>query len=662
MSELEKKLDNLKLTDEEIITQIQGEYNNAIEYRRPRINDWHANEDMLYGKKPVTLSKRSNIDLRLMKGLEDTLLAKIKNPPIVKYERVEEADVIKARKVTALWELESSPTHQDWSYKDLLEKKLSLPSGRAIKKIFSQGEPYKHVRETVDHYDFLIDPLAGGYDIEKARYLGQDNIFKSKYDLEDNETYNQTRVKELLESTNQNESDVIDNEHSEKQNRFAVLGLNPNDYNAQADGLYKLIEWYTTINGVRYYFLVSLSKKVIIKKRLLEDMVGIFEEDGKPLWPFSSWAYYPDMFNFWSPSPMDIVRENFQTRNIVINQAIDNNEAKNKPMKSYDPDTYKYPELLEYEPDRLIPTANGKDPKTGLYIHETASIYDPKVLNEMLEDIAAKVTGITPAGQGVEEKDQKVGIYFGNQQETASRNGLFDLSYSRSNSRDALLYLNGLKYKLDEEIAVKMIGENGAEWDKLRKEDLGEFDITITGGSAQSQLDAMKAKQKSEFIDKNIGNVLINQKALIEQQALISGFTPDEIKKLLSKEDASDESIAKASEDIQKIIQGKDLRPNKKADLAYYKHISEFFDETELTEEQETAFKIYLDAIEEIVIDNSIKKAQKELAMQGKLQVPDVAIPTESPIQVPSNGDTISRASEFTNDLKPRYESAKPIV
>jgi len=65
---VDEKLDNIKITDEDIILQVEREYLNALEYRRPRIKDWHANEDMLYGRKPITLSKRSNIDLRLMKG------------------------------------------------------------------------------------------------------------------------------------------------------------------------------------------------------------------------------------------------------------------------------------------------------------------------------------------------------------------------------------------------------------------------------------------------------------------------------------------------------------------------------------------------------------------------------------------------------------------
>src|ERR1035437_7200782 len=219
-----EKLDKIKIADEEILLQVEREYKNALDYRRPRIKDWHANEDMLYGRKPITLSKRSNIDLRLMKGFEDTLLSKIKNPLTIKFGPTEDADVRKAKKVTALFELETSPTKQNWKYKDLLGKKLALPSGRCITKIYATAKPYKHHRDPIDHYDFLIDPLSGGYDIEIARYLGQDNIFKSKYDLQKNKTYIKSNVTKLVAETNNNETNVTDNQYQEKQNRLAIVG------------------------------------------------------------------------------------------------------------------------------------------------------------------------------------------------------------------------------------------------------------------------------------------------------------------------------------------------------------------------------------------------------------------------------------------------------
>jgi len=663
---VDQKLDAIKISDDDLIEQIQREYNNALDFRKPRINDWHANEDMLYGRKPKTLSKRSNIDLRLMKGFEDTLLSKIKNPPVVKYQPTEEADKTKAKKVTALWELESSPSQQNWKFKDKLSKKLSLPSGRVITKIYATAKPYKHHREEIDHYDFLIDPLAGGYDIENARYLGQDNIFKSKFQLENNPKYDQEKVKELVgDDTERTSTAEADNQYKEKANRFAVLGLNTDEYNWQKDGLYKLLEWYTTINGDRWYIVCNLEKKVILKKCLLREIIGIHEENGISLYPFASWAYYPDLFNFWSQSPMDVVRENFQTRNIVINQAIDNNEAKNRPNRSYDPHIYKDRTKLKEYRDALIPVAKGTDPSKGIYIHPVNSIYDPKALNDMLREIAAQVTGVTPGGEGTEEGDQKVGIYYGNMQEVANRMSGFEDSYSNALNKMALLYLNGLKDHLDEEKAIKMIGEKGVEWEKLVKDDLGEFDIIVTGGLTEAQNDAIKAKAKADFIARHAASPVINPKAVVEMDALNAGFEPEEVKRLLEPNDASEEMTVRAAEDIQKLLLGEDFLPFRKADTAYMENILEFYEKTEMKPEQEKRFQGYIDAIQDIVIKNTVLKAQRALAQQGLLPTPNApGMPPGEPggpeLQPQTKGATIDRASQITNNLKPNY-ATEPI-
>ena len=97
------------LTEEELLERIDTEYNNGYEFRKPAVLEWHENENILYAKKPVTLSKRSNIMIQLAAGFEDTLLSKIKQPILVVYKPQENADVIKARKVTSAPEVLKEP-------------------------------------------------------------------------------------------------------------------------------------------------------------------------------------------------------------------------------------------------------------------------------------------------------------------------------------------------------------------------------------------------------------------------------------------------------------------------------------------------------------------------------------------------------------------------
>jgi hypothetical protein len=651
--EIEEKLDQIKITDEDLILQIQKEYDEALEYRRSRVAEWQANEDMLYLKKPKTISKRANINLNLMHGFVYTFLSKIKAPTIIKFEHVEAADTRKAKKVQALFEVETSQTKENWDFKDLSGKKSGMVSGRVIEKIVTEY-PYRHRRQRVDHYDFLIDPKAGGFDIENADYMGQDNIFKSKKQLRDGD-YNQKAVEDLIQSYSENRAVDNDNKYGEKDNRFAIIGLDPNSY-LNKGGKYKLLDWYTTVEGIRYNCFLDLERKIILKRQKLEEVVGIHDKDQEfPRWVFRSWAYYPDEFNFWSISPMEVVREVFQTRNVVINQAVDNNEDQNNPAISYDPQVYKDPSKLERtRPGRLIATAPGTRPDTGMYIHPVNSIYDPVKLNDVLENIIGKVIGVTAESNGQAQGDQKVGIYYGNQSEIADRMTLFERSYSMFNIGLAQLYLDGLRDKMEEKIAVKIIGEDGVQTEELLKEDLTEFDIKISGGLTEAQNDAVEKKEKREFLAAQIQNPLINPKWVTEQQLILQGYDTIDVKKALSKEDINEDLMAEASQDIQKLLLGEKVTPNPKATPEYMQKILDFYQKTELKADQEKRFVEYLNVLQEPAANNVVRnasmQAQKDLVEQVKQTpiIPQDGQPLNQDLQPNTTGNTIAQASQMS--------------
>lgn len=626
-----KAKDPITLTDEELLTRIEGEYTAALNFRRPRVAEWHLNEQILYGKKPLTLSKRSNIMINFAAGFMDALLAKIKNPPFINYEPQEEGDTLSARKVSALWKKDSGITSADWEYKDLLGKKLAVPTGRCINKIHSRPKPYKHYKDLIDTYDFLIDPTSGGLDIELAKNMGQDNIFKDPADLRSNDSYNQEMVEQLIADGGEEPTRAInDNIYKEKQNRMNAIGMNIDVNNIQQDGIFKLLEWYTTVDGIRYYVLASMDYRKILKRCPLSDIFSPEEKGEQPLWPFRSWAYYADAFNFWSPAPMDLVREIFMTRNVTINQIIDNNEAKNKPMKSYDPGIYLHPEKLEYRPDGLVPVSKGGDPKAGLYVHETPNLYDPKLLNEILEDLVGKITGISAAAMGGEDNKQRVGIYYGNMNEIAGRMGLFDLSYTRCYIQEGQLYLRCLRDHMGRERAIRILGAQGAEWQTVTKEDLTSFDINFTGGVAQAQDDAMKAKQKADFVN----NLLIspnpeiqgqlNIKFAVTQGAAAAGFTEKEAERMMDKEEDKEFSHVRAEEDIEKLLLGEITRPYLKADPAYLQHIFDFRYENDLEPEVDRRVGDYIDLMKGIVMKNIMIKMRGLQMVQNVMAQPPV--------------------------------------
>lgn len=625
----------LGLTEEELMERVDLEYTNGYEFKKPNITEWHENENILYGKKPKTLSKRSNIMIQLAAGFEDTLLSKIKQPVFVVYTPTENADINKARKVTAAWKLESSVSHEDWEYKDLLVKKLAMVSGRGILKIYA-NYPYRHRLDPVDHYDFIVDPMTNGMNLESARYLGQDNIILSKWQLESNSRYDQKAVKRLIASYSDKNSEVPDNDDQQKANRFAVAGMDFNSYFQAGDSSYKLLEWYTTINGKRVVLLCDRVKKIIIKKNLLEDVTGSLNDGDQPFWPFESWAYYPDLFNFWSPAPISRVREIFILRNVSLNQMFDNNESKNRPMKAIDPKIYTNPNLLQYSPDRVISVAAGKDPSKGLYTLPVNDIIEPSQFNDILEKLAGKITGVTASGAGMSDTE-KVGIYYGDQQEVEKRMTLFEISYNRCHLRLGQKYIKYMSEKLDKKASIKILGESGAEYSDLTQDDLADFDITLTGGLTQATNDALEKKQKNDFLEKQLQNQFFNKKFLLELGMALNGFSQDDIKRAITPEDVDEKQTTRASEDIQKILLGKKFRPFLKAEVAYMQRIFDYAYETDLEKEDEDKILKYLEEIQPIVLRNMVAKARTAMALRGMLQVPEEFNKQSAPEQIDPN-------------------------
>jgi len=130
------------------------------------------------------------------------------------------------------------------------------------------------------------------------------------------------------------------------KNRY--ITLNSGDKVLHNKDNYKFFEWYTTYKSKRYYLLVSDNGKVL-KACLLSDL---FATDKYPFWTV---AAYPDLTEFWTPSPADGVRETIMAKSVAINQMLDNGEAINRPMRAFNVDAIVNPALLKYRKDGLMP-------------------------------------------------------------------------------------------------------------------------------------------------------------------------------------------------------------------------------------------------------------------------------------------------------------------
>jgi len=624
---------------DKIISKALSEIQFARTYKQGIIWRWWRNEDLFYGKKDNvfassidggTLTERdqrsvqganANIASAKTMSFVETMLSKIDNPLTFKYVKPTMADYKRAKLLNALKERDAN--EGDWNYKDLMGKVDAIMYGRAIFTYYADSEyGYCAHLENVSPYDFLIDPSAGGYDIDNAMYLGRYGVRKTRYEIEKNKkNYISSEVSKLLSGSG-NDANQTSQEDVNKQNKYAYIG-SPANRTIQDPDVYKFWEWYTTYDGERYYLLLQESSGVAIRVEKLADLFKVDKRLGDAMYPFWTYAYMPNLTEFWTPSKVDYVREIFMAQSVSINQMLDNSERINKPQRAVDVTAIENIADLIYKKNGVIKMKGGFDVNKAFKIVETPSINTPIQVYNTLEGIQQLESGITAASKGVAEED-KVGIYEGNQANTADRYGVWNKSYSQGYKRFAKLYKNGIEDHLTTKIAVKILGPTGLEETVfVSKRDIkpqADWNILVESTNDEAQADAVDKRNKLTFMTAYKGDPLVNQKMIFEQGAEIVGFNSDEIRQFLDNSEYGDANmISEAERDMEELLNKQYVEVNENANTAYANHILSYMKDHKEDMDEETflLFQDYLNRVEPIVIRNMGSRLTNQIAKEG---------------------------------------------
>lgn len=631
---------------DEIVSQALSEIIHARQYKQRRTWSWFRNENMYYGLKNRTMDKygnivfaqqsaadaRANVELGKMQSFVHTLLSKIDNPLIFKFKKRKNSDYKRALRANALREIDAD--EDNWDMKDLLGKKQAVIYGRAIYSYHAESiDGYKSILENVDVYDFLIDPSAGGIDIERAWYMGRYGIIKSKEDLKNSDLYIKTEVQKLIDGAG-NSGELTQEETNKRNRELSTNGLGTTKEINNSDK-YKFWEWYTTYKGERYYLLMTEDGCAI----RVEKLKDIFESG---LYPFWTWAAFPDLTEFWTPSYCDYVREIFQAQSVSINQLLDNSEQVNKPQKAVDVSGVEDINELKYRKDGIIRVKAGVDVNKAVQLLQVPSIDTPIKTYELLEAINEKESGVTGASKGIAE-EERVAIYEGNQQATADRYGLLNKSYSFGYKRFARLWYEGVKEHLRKKVAVDILGPDGVEVEEITKKDVippkGGFKVSVESSDAESMMSSIKAKNKIAFLNGQVNNPLVNQKKLLEMAAETAGISPDEIKSLMEQQFfGTMDMLAEADRDLEDILAGTMPKPNMNANFAYVQRMVDYAKNQRefLSDEQFNMIFAYIDTVQPFVQQNaatSVVDQQVQMAQGGGAPVDPNQINTNPIIQ-----------------------------
>lgn len=617
---------------DKIVAQALEELIFARRYKQGKVANWQKNEDLYYGKKQAPLESRANVDLGRMQEYVHTWLSKIDNPLTFKFTKRKESQLKRVNRLNALRKVDQD--RDDWDIKDIAGKKQAGIYGRAVYWYYADSiNGYQAHLDNVDVYDFLIDPSGGGLDIEKARYMGRYGVVKDEKQLRQgvkDGMYLKYEVDVLTGgSGNANE---MSQEETNKRNRALDTNVTRSTKESESTtDKYKFWEWLTTYEGERYYLLLTEKGATAIRVEKVEDMFTPTQDFPLGAWPVWSWATCPDLTEFWTPSPCDYVRELFMAQAVSINQMLDNAEQINKPQKVVDTGAIENLAELKYRRDGYIKVKNGIDVNKAVQFIRPPSIETPIEVFNILEGIQQKASGVNAGTEGQEKVDGKVGIYEGNQAAAADRFGLLNKSYSFGYKRFARLYEIGVRDHLTKKVAVDLIGPDGIETEEITRRDIfhknDQFNVSVEASDAEEQASTIDQKNKLQFLQSFLTNPLtpglINPKKAFEIQGKVAGLTEDEIKQLLdTSEYGNAEIISEAELDIEGLLEGKQVKPNKAANLAYKQHVVDYLNdhEDDMGHEQFMRIAGYLTNLEPIIMTNTVREMQKKIQ--------DMAVPT----------------------------------
>ena len=604
-----------KQTIDKIAAQSINEIDIARTYKNGKVKSWQSNESMYYGVKETSEDSRANISLGRMQEFVHTLLSKIDNPLVFKFTKRKPSQLNRVELLNSLRRFDADRNF--WDLKDIVGKKQGIIYGRAVYAYYaSSDEGYQSNLENVDVYDFLIDPSCGGIDIENAFFMGRWGVVKTIKQLKDgvkNKIYNKEAVSRLIESggnsTEENQEEI--NKRSRSYDQETIGDKENNNHNK-----FKLWEWFTTFEGERYYILMDNSGQWIRCEKLSD----MFSND---MWPFWTWAAFPDLTEFWTPSYCDYARDLFLAQDASIGQMLDNADAINKPMRAVDVSAIDDVTKLKYRKDGIIPVKKGVDINRAYQTIITPSINTPIQVFEILEGIQEKASGVTAQAKGTSDEDGKVGIYQGNEAAMADRFGLLNKSYSFGYKRFAKLYENGVKDHLIKKIAIEILGPNGVEVKQISKRDLykkgDEYGITVEASNAEMMASKQDRNEKLAFLASEVNNPMINKKKSFEMRALISGLSEEDVRQLLDTNSYGNEKLmSEADRDLESLLMGEVIEINDAANNQYKQRMVDYLRDhkEDINDRQFFAISAYIDSLEDVIFRNEARKLVNEQSQE----------------------------------------------
>lgn len=592
-------------------------------FRQPRLKEIQENEDMIAGKVKPALQGRYNVpfDGVIASGFIETLVAQVNKPPKLVFTDPKGSNHKSTKKIQALWERDSSPIKQNWAKQDRLVKRLAAASNIGIFQYMASKDPkYKGVLSVIDHYDFHCEP-NGGNDLEEHLFKGVFNQFETKSQVQalgESSYYDKAQVGKMVDAYSKSDYKYNEDIFRNKITRMNTLGLDLDQNAYVGQEVLNLARWVTMHKGEQYYVVFDYKSGIWLKMEPLKDC---FESEVSP---WVVWNPVEHAFTLWGGGLFDQIKPVAEAIRINLNEVLNNNRKRNWDMKAIDGQMFPDVSQLNWRQDGVV-KANvplGQSIQNGIYSFETPEISGALNLNQYLNDFLGINTGISDQTKGESSQDT-LGVAKINEMQVSKRMKLIGDSYTDAYAQLGLRWDWGIYEHLDEDEAIKIIGTNGAEMEKVTKEDTDpDYDISVITMQDEMNTTREEKERKAASMERLSTNpnlmALLNPKWVAEQELVIGGWKDEDIRRAMdTKNDAYDETVSVANKNIEKALEGKELKRYMGATTGYLERIHNYMTENELEDKVYVALQQHYDEHVPIAEENAAREADMPIEQQG---------------------------------------------
>lgn len=518
------------------LTKLVNEKKAGREFQERRHVTWNEIYEHYRNKvRTNRLTQRQSVNVPLMKETIKTLLGNTDDPPSVAWKE-KSGDDMKELVYGEIWD--QSFRDNVVELVDIMDKKNVFLYGLSTK--FLNLSPTGVTITVLDVYDVLYDPQMNPLNVETARFIVRQNIFRRLRDVLVDERYTQSS-RDKLKDYYATDKGIIQSGKNREQlqkkiERLKAMGVTSNEF-AYFDGgdtIVNLTEHYTElwnpdVKKFERHVVVQADDREELCDDLLIDCIGV------NVWPFEPWYEDMETNDIYPDGVGDLVLTPNKILNVWFSQMAENRTLKNFQMHWFDATVEGYqPQTYEPAQGRMLPAPG--NPQNTIMPVEISGLEDTFEAMNYVVNMVERATGVNSLEKGAPEQGAQtlgeIQILVGKATERAKTiSKFYRISWYRTSKKwDAIMQANDFP-----QMTLYKTGGDGKVYPKQVKNNdwksVAGYEPTV-GSSSEQEAEEIKNLQKWSLILKQFPSNKVLARISQQRQLKLLDLTPAELKEV----------------------------------------------------------------------------------------------------------------------------------